>query len=342
MKYQYLIIILFLLFALPSAQGQQAPFSQFNRYNWQIINPAAIDRMHMFKQRNMLVNFSYRDPWSNADIEGSPVFYQISFELMPSPKGFIPIKWGFNFFNDQTDKILSSGGNINGAYYFRFRNTRFRQQALHIGISVGAVWNRIKVQEITFKENDPLIGDNFSRVYPDVGLGVFYRDTNRDDLTGFYCGFSIPKFFDSNPFGNYAKVRITQMYLIAGGFITFNDKLTFEPSTWIRHSPNIKFNSLINNSPFAIDLNLRMYHLLKNGNFFWLSSGYGTNKNIKTECGLILEVFEKGLYDHSGKSKYGTVQLGFGYEFPVGKQTLDLGETFEISVVYGLSWKPKR
>ena len=319
--------------------AQRTPFTPFYRYNWQTVNPAAMDRIFMIdNDKTFMVAANYHRQW--VGLEGAPEMYHVSFEHKPVVDRFFrhPIKWGLQVFSDQTDAIGTVGFYGNFSYYLRMQNSRDR--TLHFGISPGFIQYSVDVNNTQFKEEgDPLEGSfETNKIYGDVSFGVFYRDGNR-----FYFGASVPQTFtfninDENEEGLFVAERLEKMhlYFVIGGFLSASDRTyrnyyqqnswVLEPSLWIRYVPGLTFQTISENIPVSGNLGLRMHYR----NRMWGSVGYGTDKNLHLEFGVYKPIIFT--QNHSGE----LLRIGISYDAPIGSQDFTLGHSLGINV--GFAW----
>lgn len=331
-----LTALFFVLFLVTTPLfGQQTMLSNFHRYNWQLVNPAAVDRLQMFNQHQTLLNASVRQQW--LGFEGSPVNYYLSFEHMPHINSSFShrIKWGFNVFKDQADQIGSYGISGNFGYYIQLSS---KQKFLHFAISPSLVQYQVNLDEIKFKQATVLAEDDYNRLYADFSFGVFYRQISNRNKAGFYMGLSIPQSFAlrleqrEEDSGIFAPERVRHVYAIAGGFIRPGkySPFRFEPSTWLRYVPGLNYSTSFSNLPISMDANLRTYFLYDRGtnNSVWAGLGYGTNRNMKVEIGVNQSVGQI-LGDSDGLMRF-----AFSWELPLLSDGLNLGQSIELNLTY--------
>ncbi len=318
--------------------AQRTPFTPFYRYNWQTVNPAAIDRIFMVdNDKTLMVGANYHKQW--LGVEGAPEVYHVSFEHKPVVDRFFPhpIKWGLQAFGDKTDAIGTVGLYGNFSYYLTLQNSRDR--TLHFGISPGVIQYSVDVDKTRFKEaDDPLAGSfESSKFYGDISFGVFYRDGNR-----FYLGASVPQTFTLNINDEnedlFVSERIKKMhlYFVIGGFLSSSDRtyrnyyqqnsFVFEPSLWIRYVPGLTFQTISENIPFSGNMSMRVHYR----NRMWGSLGYGTDKNLHFEFGVYKPIVFT--HNHSGE----LLRIGISYDAPMGSRDLTLGHSLGINI--GFAW----
>ena len=315
------------LFLLPCfLWSQQTPFMHFFQQNWIWVNPAAVDKSFIFNEQNpFILHASYREQWIGVD--GAPRNYYIGFEHKPA--GDENYKWGFQFFGEQTGNISSYGGYFNYSYSIKLPNSRSRR--LYFGINGGIIRYGINRQGLKLKDPGDPVENGEDILYADFSFGLFYQGNRR-----FYAGLSVPQTFSLNVQANgddsgIAPERVPHVYLVLGGFIGEADycrncapDFLFEPSIWIRYTPDVPFYTILDQFPFSIDASLRTYFRGQ----FWFGAGYSTNQNLAFEVGI-----NKGIKAILG-DKEDKVRVGLGYNVPFLNNNLQLGHSIELNLAY--------
>ncbi len=328
-------ILLFFLFFSSGVLAQQTDLSSLYRYNWQILNPGAVN--HTFledKSKKYIFNSAYRQQW--VGVEGGPVTYNARFEYFPDNN---PIKVGGYVLGDRAGAIGTNSVFGNFAYLIKL-NQQGVESYISVGLNLGAVWYNVDMGEIRFQEDQPnLMSEGvLNQSYADMALGAFYRWKNLPHrvlpvlgLSEFYAGVSVPQTFTMNMTapdeGAFDLERVQHYYLITGAVFLLTSDFLLEPSTWVRYVPNGAFQTLFNNAPVSADVNLR----LKYNNMFWIGGGFSTNRLIHTEFGADIG---RGLCENCGKNYLLTLALA--YDAPVGWNS-QLPGSLEISL--GLGWE---
>lgn len=305
-----ILISLFGFLSISTLFGQITPYQTFYQYNWQLVNPAAVDKAFMFNEtRPLVINATYRNQWLN--VEGSPTVFNFSFEHQPINEGGATktgVRWGASVFRDQLDAYNTSGVYGNFSYHFPITEGKF----IHIGTTTGFVFQQLSTNPNQFREVEVggiIAPDN---KYLDVNIGIFYRDNQR-----FYTGISMPQILALNPSGGN-----TNRYLnfIAGGFIPLNKSsntsLLLEPHTWLRFVPDL---------PFGMDANIRLHYNQR----FWVGTGYSNNQLLAIEFGT--SQFFKRNDNGTFKNRVG---FGIKAQLPMGGELNYFGNSFELQVSY--------
>lgn len=314
--------------------AQLTPYQSFFQYNWQIINPAAIDKSYIYDEpREFIVSASYRKQWFG--VANSPETYFVSVEHKSSGtknRFSSGVKYGFQAYRDKADDLSHNGFYGNFSYYFPIASSG---KFIHIGTTVGFLWQQLNLNPNDFKVPEQSGFELPSRNFFDVNVGIFYRDKRK-----FYAGISIPQLLslDFNDGFAPSEERQTQKFynLILGGFIDsdtydrFGNGSTWviEPSIWLRYTPGLTFQSLINDRPFSGDANLKFHY----NQTIWFGSGYSTNQFLNLEFGIGKEL-DGGVYGHNSDK----ITIGASWQIPTGNRHVRLGNSFEIRLAY--SWK---
>ncbi|MCE7924546.1 MAG: type IX secretion system membrane protein PorP/SprF [Haliscomenobacteraceae bacterium CHB4] len=318
----------FLLCALGTS-AQQTPLSIFYRSNWQMINPAAIDRgLYLSRHHNTwMVNSAFRQQW--IGLEGAPRTYFVSFEYCPETGSTrAGHRIGGTVLRDQTDAL--SNTSLHANYSFFFPLPYKRGHIIHLGFTPGIVSSNLDLEKLRLRDqNDPVPYLYENRLFFDFAFGAMYRVRQE-----FYLGLSVPQFVNIklNQFDlDSARVfRKPHVYLHIGGFIQagewdYGDKLpdqrewVIEPSAWIRYAPRGIYSTLIPSFPLSLDASVRVYRKRA----LWGGIGYGTNGMASVEFGL----------SHM-MSKENKIQAGVAYSVPAAKKYLNLGHSIELTASY--------
>ncbi len=329
--FYYAACLLAYFLPISYASGQQGSYNYFYRNNWQLVNPAAIDRSHYLTKKHptMVVNAGSRVQW--IGLEGAPLLYFVSAEYCPEERRSLPsYKIGISAFGDRTDAISTYGLYGNYSYYFVL--PWGYKHSLHLGGSIGFIQygvnlNRIRSQHIA---DDITLQSNQNRTFADFALGVLYRVQKR-----MYFGFSSPQTFGLNLIRdkNYSnKIGLRQVNFTGGWFIPKgareyttnydeNYVTIIEPSFIVRYAPGLTYSTtkFLKGSPFSADINLRIHHKLK----YWYGGGLSTNGTVNLEGGI------KRTLDSHLKMFFGA-----GYTIPVFQRYQSLGHSVEVNFGY--------
>lgn len=339
----YPIVTICLVFLVQGLHCQQLDLSTLYRYNWQILNPAAINHLYLEDNSNRkqyVFNATFRRQW--IGFEGAPTTYNARFEYMPKANSneVSPIKVGFFASGDQAGAINTNKFFGNFAYLIYFNRSTLAESYLSVGLNVGLVRYNVDINEIRFQEqqNNIPVDGVLNQAYADMALGCFFRKKTYDPyylptfgIAEVYAGISVPQTFtmdlSQTDDGAFDLKRVQHFYLITGGVLTINSKLLLEPSLWVRYLPNGSFQTLFDNTPVSGDLNMRLQYKNK----VWAGVGASTNRLLHFEAGFTL-----GQGEQSQDCKNYLMNLGFAYDAPVGWNSW-LGPSAEISL--GIGWE---
>lgn len=348
-----LVLGAYALFCIP-VYSQTAPYFKNYPYNWQFINPAAMDRNMMKSEDNYnLFQIQNRNEW--IGFEGAPTTTFATWEYRPGPKGqdegtfWNNSRWGGGAFYDQTDAFRQYGAKGNFAYIIRLNGPRFpikmTTHCIHIGVSAGVQHHSLnsgRIKNTLADPDDPLIDGYKSRGIMDFGFGIMYRSARR-----FYFGISAPEmtrhytwFKKGEDLPN--NTRFQQFFLTTGRFFEIGKTLKMEedpigstaafllePALNIRYTPNIRYiNFFGDRSRISADLNIRLYGF----NRFFAGVGHNTNGTSSLELGYSSRL-------SSIKAKEKGYRAGIVSNFPTRGKNPALGTSVEAFFTYFLVYK---
>ncbi|MEY3367026.1 MAG: hypothetical protein RI973_181 [Bacteroidota bacterium] len=315
-RLQVYLLCLFSGISFPLFSQQLPLFTQY-RENQTLINPAAISRSYLTNEQNLSFGASYRRQWNG--IEGAPQTAVLRGDFLYTDANPVTLITGGYLINDQTGPTGFSGvygrvgGLITGDPYYG---------GIAAGLSLGAVQYRVNASQIRLRDQNDLVANDQSKIYPDVGLGVFaYKRMEGGFLKGdyLYGGISIPQvigldlnFKDAS--GEFSTQRIQHYYAMIGLYKFFRDDAFLEPSIWLKYLPNV---------PLNVDFNLR-YQMAGN---FWIGAGGSSSRAAHLETGV--RIGENLGMDND-------LQIGYGFDYhfsPYGPYT---GGSHEINVTWSL------
>lgn len=311
------LLLAFSLSICISLSAQQLPL--FTQYGEQIgiLNPAALSNDFLIYQHNVSFGASFRQQW--VGLEAAPKTQTIRGDYIFADGNSLGLIMGGHLINDQTGPTGFTGayGRIAGI----FSDDPY-DSGISAGFSFGMVQYRVNVSEIKFLElNDVLITEDQTRLYPDVGFGVYaYKRLSGGgwlDDSQVYGGISVPQLFgldlefkDEND--QFYTKRVQHIYGNLGLIKYFDDEQFIQPSVWIKYVPN---------APVNVDFNLR-YQMAPN---FWLGGGASSAANVHLETGLILS-------EQVGAGNHFKIAYGFDYSFRTFGPSV--GTTHEINLYY--------
>jgi len=212
------IYILFFIFTFYDAFAQQDPHYTQYMYNMSIINPAyATDDLETVN-----LGALYRAQW--VGIEGAPSTGMF-FAHKPMTEN---IEIGVSMVHDQVgDVVKETTLFFDFAYILRFKE----KHKLSLGLKAGSSFFTTDFSgfQYTDVEPDAAFANNLSRVYPNVGAGVFYFTDK------YYVGLSVPNLLQnthlSRQDGVVANgVESNHYFLTAGYVFDLNENIKFKPA----------------------------------------------------------------------------------------------------------------
>ena len=316
--------------------GQQLPFTTFMQTNWQLANPAAMDRIYCWTGKfhpTFKVSGNFRQQWSG--FEGAPQTYYASFEHSPRQRfanSKQPRRIGVNVFGDKTDALSTEAVYLN---YTKFFSTG-SDNVLRVGISSGLIRNRIDFERLQVASPDPYLQTiNDNQLFLDASFGFVYHIAQKA-----YFGLSIPQtlsfYLEGKDEGDglLAWKRSPHIYFLGGMNIfpgTGEIAITaIEPTLWLRYTPNTTYSSIIKGFPISADISARLYLIRQ----LWCGAGFSTNKNFSVEVGYYPN--QKTSLDTGGSQEDRTdLRIGLSYNQGIGSR-FNLGPSFELMASYAL------
>jgi type IX secretion system PorP/SprF family membrane protein len=212
------IYIVIFIFICSNIFAQQDPHYTQYMYNMSVVNPAyATDN-----PESLNVGALYRAQW--VGIEGAPSTGMF-FAHKPLSKN---IELGVSFVHDQVGEVVKeTTAFVDFAYVLRFGE----KHKLSFGIKAGGNFFSTDFNgfQYTDVEPDQAFANNLSRVYPNIGTGIFYfTDT-------YYVGLSVPNMLQnthlSRQDGVVANgVESNHYFLTAGYVFNLNENIKFKPA----------------------------------------------------------------------------------------------------------------
>ena len=183
-----------LLAAVPCS-AQRNPWWGFYRQNWQLVNPAAVDRWYFMRTTkypdyNWLLSGGGHLQW--AGFQGAPATGFVSLEAIPVNNYLdnIPLsnaRWGARVLFDQTDAF--STWNFAGNFCYAFLLPNSRGYMLSLAVQPQLSTFAINRSRLLLENPDDLLVNFYDRTRWrfDAGFGAFLRANRR-----WYLGISTP------------------------------------------------------------------------------------------------------------------------------------------------------
>ncbi len=313
MKRTLLFLIAFCF--VVEAQSQQLGLFHQYRDNYEIFNPASLERDFLQYGQTMSAGFSYRHQWASIDFAPRTAAAKFSWVNQDNK-----INVGAYLINDQTGPTGFSGAYGRFSYII---SSEPENWGVSVGLSGGIVQYRINLSEIEFTEQGYVDGmANVSTIYPDLGLGAFYYQYI--DWGGYYdgdyiyAGLSVPQVLGLNlsfteEVGQFQKQRNQHFYALLGTVKYLGESTFIEPSAMVKYIPN---------SPINIDANVRLQVV----DGFFIGAGWASSEEVHVEIGLSLA--ENAGFDNARFS------VAYGYEYAYQTFGPNFGSTHEINLRY--------
>lgn len=212
----FLFLVSTLLFTKFIYAQQDAQFTQY-MYNMSAVNPAyATDDSDVIN-----IGGLYRAQWVGS--VGGPKTGNFFVHTPFSKK----VELGLSVINDNIgDVVNETNAYVDFAYLLRLGKNK-----LSLGLKGGLTFFETNFNGFQFTDNtfDPAFADNISRVFPNVGVGMYYfSDT-------YYVGLSAPNLLQtkhlSNTDGIYATGVEDIHYFFTGGYVfELSDNLKLKPA----------------------------------------------------------------------------------------------------------------
>lgn len=297
-----------------SLTGQQLNLFTQYRENAVILNPAAMESDFLAFGSNLTFGASYRAQWAGLAAGPRTQTLRMSF-INKRFAGVTPLLGG-HIINDQTGPTGFTG------IYGRFGGVVSSDPeygGFAIALTAGAVQYRVKASELFLRDPGDVLGSaNQTRIFPDVGLGVYYYQMlGSGDM--FYSGVSLPQALGldltfKNENGQFYTKRVQHIYGTLGFYKFVGDDGFLEPSLLFKYAPN---------APLNVDLNLR-YQIPGS---LWVGAGMSTAKAVHLETGFLLG--ESLGFDN-------VFRIGYGFDYSFSSFGPSVGATHEINLTISL------
>jgi hypothetical protein len=316
MKKIYLLYAFFYC-SIVSIKAQQRPISSFYSYNWQVLNPAAMDNEFAIRpnseSRSILSNSNgMSGNMNSATLRMNHIGGETQATLFSAFERFVNIKnqnfrmgfaLGMNKIFDTQNYLIK--GNV--AYLLPISTRHY----LNIGFNFGAGYDVYNVSNFRYRHTDEFEIQTFSRITPNASAGIFYT------LNKFHLGFSAPEIIKKSALYS----TITANY--EGNLI--------EPSILVRYVPKLSPFAFNTTLPISANLNIR-YHIRElvgkshrpAGHEEWyLGAGYSTSSILNLEFGRFIS---------NNKYRNGAWRFGFNAGIPIAAKN-NFGRFFELNVL---------
>ncbi len=218
-------------FCVDSHAQQEAQYSQY-MYNTLSFNPAYAGQRDVFS-----VVALHRSQW--VGLEGAPTTQTLSFH---SPVGESnKVGLGLSIINDALGPTRETNFDAVFSYTIQVSD----EGRLSFGIKAGGHLLDVAFSELSaYNSGDQLLqADIKNKFSPNVGLGLFYRNSDR-----WYLGLSVPNLLETQHFDNNSLSAAKEQihYNLMGGYVfNLTSEIKFKPATLIK---------AVSGSPLQVDV----------------------------------------------------------------------------------------
>lgn len=250
------ITILICAFGNKSNAQTEPMYAQY-MFNMSSINPA-----YAGSREALGVSLYQRNQW--LGLEGAPSTTSVSIDGVSREKN---IGWGLQMYNDKLGVERATG--FNGMISTRLKVSD--EGNLSAGIMLGLMDYRIDLMSLgqqVYQKNDPAFYNNFSKVMPTLGFGLFY---NTDK---YYVGASLPSILMTRSTdldlikSGLQKTNFQHIFLNGGVVFDINNDVKLKPSTMVK---------IVSGAPIEFDLNTNI----------WLKDALGLGVSYRTGDGVV-------------------------------------------------------
>lgn len=295
---KYLFLIWIGLISLHSSAQQDPQYTQY-MYNMSVLNPAyATDNPDV-------INFGalYRAQWVGSD--GGPTTGTF-FAHSPVAK---KVEMGLSLIHDQIGNVVKQTNTfVDFAYVLKLNE----KQKLSFGIKAGATFFSTNFNGFVYSDElpDPAFAENLSRVFPNVGVGMFYFGEN------YYLGLSSPNLLRTKHLEQENGIIATGLeeihYFFTGGYVfNLNDNLKFKPAFMTK---------VVTGAPISLDFTS---NFLIN-NVFEIGAGYRWDDSLS------------GLVNFKVSP---SVRVGYAYDYTLSNLGRFNSGSHEIMILFDLNKK---
>jgi type IX secretion system PorP/SprF family membrane protein len=299
---------------LQTATGQQLSLFTQYRENAVILNPAAMESDFLAYGANLSFGASYRSQWGG--IQSAPRTQTLRMSFVSKKFAGVTPLLGGHIINDQTGPTGFTG------IYGRFGGVvtgDAEYSGLALALTAGAVQYRVKSSALFLRDEGDILGStDQSRIFPDVGLGLYYYQMVGDG-NYFYSGLSMPQALGldltfKNENGQFFTQRVQHFYGTLGFYKFVGDDGFLEPSVLVKY---------VRNAPLNVDVNLR-YQIPGS---LWVGAGVSSAQAVHLETGFLLG---QGLgFDN-------IFRVGYGFDYSFSSFGPSAGATHEINLTISL------
>ncbi|MEO6347164.1 MAG: type IX secretion system membrane protein PorP/SprF [Aquaticitalea sp.] len=289
-----LCCLVFMTGWLGSAQ-QDPQYTQY-MYNMSVINPAYATA----NEEVINIGGIYRTQWVGT--VGAPNTGSLFLHMPLTSR----IESGLSVVNDQIGDVVNE---TNLYADFAYVLPLGEKTKLSLGIKAGATFFSTNFNGFVYSDDlpDPAFAENFSKTFPNVGVGAFYFGEN------YYLGFSAPNLLRSKHLENNSGVVAAGVeeihYFLTGGYVfNLNENLKLKPAFMTK---------AVAGAPISIDLTANMLF----NNVFEIGAGYRLDDSVS---GLVN--FRVGP----------SMRIGYAYDYTISNLGKFNSGSHEIMLLFDL------
>ena len=294
-----------------AARAQQLPLFSQLQDNAEVLNPAALSTNFLRFEHNLQIGGVYREQWTQ--FEGHPRTMALTASYLPTDYEGVTPHIGVGFLSDRTGPTGFTGafakfaGLISGDPY---------EGGVSFGLQAGFNQYSVAFDELVLREEESVfVTDDDTRLYPDVGAGVFAYKRFRENV--YYAGLSSPQLLGLElGFGAADSALVTRRYRHfygqLGGVFNIDAESYWEPVLWVRQVPG---------APLHASASVRYQSAVA----VFIGAGASTTEAFHGELGLLI-----------GEPDERLIRLGYGFDYSFRSYGQYAGATHEFQFSYSL------
>lgn len=293
-KFIFKIPIIGLILMYSEMFAQQDPqYTQF-MYNMNIVNPA-----YAGSKESLSVGLLARSQW--VGLKGAPKTATFSVHAPMGNK----LGMGLSVIADEIGPLKETNVYTDFSYTIQTSETG----KLAFGLKGGLTFHDLGLATLTTVSPDINFSENTNRIYPNIGLGLFYY------TDFFYIAASLPNMIESNHFerngGIISKASEKMHYFLTSGYVfNLTNQLKFKPSIMAKTAPGMPL-ILDVSANFLIDEKIELGTSYRIDDSVSAIASFAINKNLRIGYAYDYTVTNLGQFNS------GTHEVLFLYDFKV-------------------------
>jgi len=289
-NFKYILVAFVFIVQITTLKAQQDPMYTHYMYNTLSVNPGYAGSRDAMSFMGLA-----RFQW--VGLSGAPMTqtFQVHSPIYGGLAG------GLSVMNDKIGPTSSTNLSLDLAYHFQLG----RNHRLSIGMKGTVNFFNNNLAALTLdQQSDPDFASNYSRVLPNIGVGIYYYHTN------FYAGFSVPQIAEYRI--NTGLVEQKRHYfIIAGGYIPITKTFDIKPTALVK---------IVEGAPVQGDFTLE----------FVFTKRYTIGAHLRSFDGI------GALLGFDIKPNF---RIGYSFDWPLTELSrVGQGGSHEIMIRYDLSW----